>query len=91
MRGTANTNASYSKSQYKFQVPYLSIRYTSVFSFILENWCNFGVYDTRNPTIWIYFILKNHSVKSRPQNDISLIQMFITTYNACTLRVLLII
>jgi hypothetical protein len=89
MTGTANTTAFYSKSQYKFQVPYLSIGYTSVFSFILENQSSFGVYDTHNPTVWIYFILKNHSVKSRLQNDISPIQMFKTTYNACTLRVLL--
>jgi len=73
MVGTANTTASYSKSQYKFQVPYLSIGYTPVFIFILENQSNFGVNDTHNPTVWIYFILKNHSVKSRLQNDISLI------------------
>lgn len=91
MIGTANTTASYSKSQYKFQVPYFSIGCTSVFSFILENQSNFGVYDTQNPTIWIYSALKNHSVKSRLQNHISLIQMFKATYYDCTLRVLLII
>jgi hypothetical protein len=53
-----------------------------VFSFILENQPNFGVYDTHNPTVWLCFTLKNHSVKSRLQNDISLTQMFKTTYNA---------
>lgn len=68
MIGTASTTASYSKSQYTFQLPYLSIGYTSVFSFIVENQSTFGVYDTHNLTVWIYFTLKNHSVKLRLQN-----------------------